>query len=192
MTDVTGETRRAAPQGLVFFAIGGIVLIDVVMDLQEGTSPGHLVTEAAIFVLAAIGIAHFIKALTQNNLALHEKSIALARSLDAQKAEAAKWRKDAKALIDGLAAAIDSQLDDWKLSSAEKEVALLLLKGLTHKEVAEIRGTGEATARQQARSLYRKAGLSGRHDLAAFFLEDLLLPSSLQKPGAGAPAPSAL
>ena len=31
-------------------------------------------------------------------------------------------------------------------------------------------------ARQQARSVYRKGGLSGRHDLAAFFLEDLLAP----------------
>lgn len=33
-----------------------------------------------------------------------------------------------------------------------------------------------ATVRQQARNLYKKAGLSGRHDLAAFFLEDLLTP----------------
>jgi DNA-binding NarL/FixJ family response regulator len=34
----------------------------------------------------------------------------------------------------------------------------------------------ETTVRQQARAIYRKAGLSGRHDLAAFFLEDLLGP----------------
>jgi hypothetical protein len=30
--------------------------------------------------------------------------------------------------------------------------------------------------RQQAGSIYRKAGLGGRRDLAAFFLEDLLGP----------------
>ena len=34
----------------------------------------------------------------------------------------------------------------------------------------------EATARQQARAVYKKAGLSGRNDLAAFSLEDLWLP----------------
>lgn len=62
----------------------------------------------------------------------------------------------------------------WELSPAEKEVALLLLKGLSHKEIAEVRGTSEATVRQQSRALYKKAGLTGRHDLAAFFLEDLL------------------
>ena len=32
----------------------------------------------------------------------------------------------------------------------------------------------ERTVREQARSLYRKSGLTGRADLAAFFLEDLL------------------
>jgi DNA-binding CsgD family transcriptional regulator len=64
------------------------------------------------------------------------------------------------------------------LSPAEKEVALLLLKGLSHKELAKVRSITEATARQQARAIYKKAGLSGRSDLAAFFLEDLLVPGS--------------
>ena len=65
----------------------------------------------------------------------------------------------------------------WSLTPAEKEVALLLLKGLSHKEIAQARSITEATARQQARAVYRKAGLSGRNELAAFFLEDLLLPA---------------
>lgn len=62
------------------------------------------------------------------------------------------------------------------MSPAEKEVALLLLKGLSHKDIADVRSVTEATARQQARAVYKKAGLAGRNDLAAFFLEDLLLP----------------
>jgi DNA-binding CsgD family transcriptional regulator len=49
------------------------------------------------------------------------------------------------------------------------------------KEIADARGTAERTARQQALAVYRKAGLGGRAELSAFFLEDLLLPSS--KPG---------
>ena len=78
----------------------------------------------------------------------------------------------------GLGGAIDRQLADWGLSPAEQDVALLLLKGLSHKEIADLRGTSEATVRQQSRGIYRKAGLEGRHDLAAFFLEDLLGPRS--------------
>jgi hypothetical protein len=52
----------------------------------------------------------------------------------------------------------------------------LLLKGLTHKEIAEARSTTETTIRQQALALYRKSGLRSRAELSAFFLEDLLRP----------------
>jgi DNA-binding CsgD family transcriptional regulator len=72
--------------------------------------------------------------------------------------------------------AIDVQLERWSLSPAEKETALLLLKGLGHKEIAQVLDKSERTVRQQAMAVYRKAGLAGRAELAAFFLEDLLLP----------------
>jgi DNA-binding NarL/FixJ family response regulator len=49
-----------------------------------------------------------------------------------------------------------------------------MLKGLRHKEIATMRETSERTVRQQALTIYKKAGLDGRTDLAAFFLEDLL------------------
>jgi DNA-binding NarL/FixJ family response regulator len=55
---------------------------------------------------------------------------------------------------------------------------LLLLKGLSHREIGELRRTSEATVRQQALAVYRKAGLRGRTELSAFFLEDLLLPQA--------------
>ncbi|KPK49998.1 MAG: LuxR family transcriptional regulator, partial [Myxococcales bacterium SG8_38_1] len=89
---------------------------------------------------------------------------------------ASRWRGEVRDLMKGLSAAIDQQFDRWDLTPAEKEVALLLLKGLSHKDIAEVRSVTEATARQQARAVYKKGGLSGRHDLAAFFLEDLMLP----------------
>ena len=112
-----------------------------------------------------------------------ETTRSLEASLVAQRTEAIRWRADARKLIDGLGVAIEAQFGSWGLSPAEQEVALLLLKGLSHKEVAAARGIGEPTARQQARAVYKKAGLAGRHDLAAFFLEDLLLPGSLQSSG---------
>jgi DNA-binding CsgD family transcriptional regulator len=71
---------------------------------------------------------------------------------------------------------IGRQLEAWALTPAEREVTLLMLKGLRHKEIASLRKTSERTVRQQALTIYKKAGLDGRRDLAAFFLEDLLLP----------------
>jgi DNA-binding NarL/FixJ family response regulator len=73
---------------------------------------------------------------------------------------------------------MDRQFDEWALTPAEKETALFLLKGYSHKEVASLTRRSERTVRQHAVSVYRKSGLSGRAELAAFFFEDMLLPST--------------
>lgn len=102
----------------------------------------------------------------------------LVRELELARKEGADWRSRVEGLMRGLGAAIDKQFDAWGLTPAEKDIALLLLKGLSHKEVAELRERAERTVRQQALSIYRKSNLSGRASLSAYFLEDLLLPSS--------------
>jgi DNA-binding NarL/FixJ family response regulator len=87
-----------------------------------------------------------------------------------------------------LGAGIQRQFQAWGLTAAEQEVGLLLLKGFSHKEIARLRRTSEATIRQQAAAIYQKANLSGRAALAAYFLEDLLAPPverpPLEEPGA--------
>ena len=70
---------------------------------------------------------------------------------------------------------IQAQFETWKLTASEKEVSLLLLKGLTLDEIARVRETKEKTVRQQASNVYKKAGIAGRHELVAFFFEDLLI-----------------
>jgi DNA-binding CsgD family transcriptional regulator len=76
----------------------------------------------------------------------------------------------------GLGEAIAAKFDEWQLTPAEREVALLLLKGYSHKHVARVTGRSERTARQHAQSVYQKAGRRNRAELAAYFLEDLILP----------------
>jgi DNA-binding NarL/FixJ family response regulator len=100
----------------------------------------------------------------------------LSSTLDSARAESRRWRAQYQATIQGLSQAIQDQFETWQLSKAEAEIALLLLKGLSLKEIATVRETGERTVREQARAVYRKAGLGGRSELSAFFLEDLLLP----------------
>ena len=101
----------------------------------------------------------------------------LMRDLEVARTEGAQWRADMRELLKGLSAAIDAQFERWGLTPAEREVALLLLKGLSHKEIAVVREASVLTVRQQASSVYSKANLSGRAALSAFFLEDLLLPA---------------
>lgn len=76
-------------------------------------------------------------------------------------------------------AVIQTQFDQWQLTPSEQEIALALIKGLSFREVAEVRNTREKTVRQQAAVVYRKANLSGRHELAGWFFEDLLDPPTV-------------
>jgi len=104
---------------------------------------------------------------------------ALFHQLEVAQQTAERRGAEAEELARGLSEQIDRQLAKWGLTAAEHEVALLMLKGLRHKEIADLRGTSERTVRQQAATIYKKAGIGGRTDLAAFFMEDLLQPPSL-------------
>ena len=92
--------------------------------------------------------------------------------------EGDKWRAAARAHIDGLSRAIQNQFEAWNLTESESDIASMMLKGLSMKEIGQLRDTSEATVRQQAAAIYRKAGLSSRAELSAFFLEDLLAPKA--------------
>lgn len=179
--ELTSEGKLLVGVLAAFVAVALLAALDVASDLREGTTVGHVVAEGGVFfvgMLGAVFIARRLMGVVRSERAAREEALDLAERLKASEAEAARWRDEARDLLKGLGAALDRQFERWALSPAEKEVALLLLKGLSHKEVAEVRSITEATARQQARAVYRKAGLSGRNDLAAFFLEDLLLPGA--------------
>jgi DNA-binding NarL/FixJ family response regulator len=100
----------------------------------------------------------------------------LLNDLARARAEGDRWRETARAHVDGLGRAIKEQFDAWALTEGEADIAGLMLKGLSHKEIARLRLTSETTVRQQAAAIYRKSGLASRAELAAFFLEDLLAP----------------
>jgi DNA-binding NarL/FixJ family response regulator len=114
--------------------------------------------------------------LTYRTFLVYKDRQALIRDLDAARIQGRQWRDETRALLRGLGEAIDRQFLAWKLTEAEREVGLLILKGMSLKEIAAVRVTSERTIRAQAQAIYAKAGLSGRAALSAFFLEDLLAP----------------
>ena len=114
--------------------------------------------------------------LTYRTYLVYKNQLALVRDLDAARIQGRQWRDETRSLLKGLGEAIDRQFVTWKLTEAEREVGLLILKGMSLKEIAAVRDTSERTIRAQAQSIYAKAGLSGRAALSAFFLEDLLAP----------------
>lgn len=163
-------------RAFVSFILLGIiimVLLDLSNDSIEGIRWWHLASEASVAIFAVVAI--FV--LMRDTLTLKHSLENERRSASEYRLQAEKWRGQSKKYLEGLSQAIDSQLTNWNLTNSEKEVAFLLLKGLSLKEIAEARHTTEKTARAHSISIYSKASLSGRSELAAFFLEDLLLPN---------------
>jgi len=156
----------------LFGGIAFVIAADLVSDFHAGHGPLHFALELGAGLLALVGLAFYV----QHAWALHGVADELERDLREQEAVAQRWRTEAQNALEGFAAAVDREFAKWSLTEAERGVALQLLKGLSHKEIAARRGTNEGTVRQQANSIYRKAGLSGRSSLAAFFLEGLVLP----------------
>jgi DNA-binding NarL/FixJ family response regulator len=76
-----------------------------------------------------------------------EESRLLREDVEAARAEGRRWREEMGVHLQALGTAIRRQFGAWRLTAAEQEVGLLLLKGLSHKEIARVRGTGEATIR---------------------------------------------
>ncbi len=145
-------TGLVAAQALaaVFFAA------DAATDLLNAPWTPHTLIEA--FVALALGAGVVIGAV--------ELRAALER-LRAQETALAAARG-------ALSTVVAAQFRDWALTPAETDVAWLALKGLDVAEIAALRGSAQGTVRAQLARVYAKAGVSGRAQFAALFVEELL------------------
>jgi DNA-binding CsgD family transcriptional regulator len=141
----------------------------------------------AVSMLLTIGAAVGVALLLQRIHAQHEEQVALLRDLEVARAEGEGWRTKVQSHLAGLKGAMDRQFQAWGMTTAEREIGLLILKGLSHKEIAALRATTDATVRQQAQSIYRKAGLPGKTAFSAYFLEDLFVPEAAAEDPDGMP-----
>ena len=158
-------------------ALGGAV--DLALDQPASLWSFHVLFEVALLTLSLGAVAYLWIGWRDTGRRLEQTR----SELEARGAERDGWRTRAEKLLRGLGEEIDRQLREWGLTPAERETALLLLKGFGHKEIATLQDKSERTVRQHAVAVYRKSALSGRAELSAFFLEDLLLPVS--EDGAG-------
>ena len=171
MTESPERGMRLLLLGMILLAVvGGTV--DIILDAPTTWWSLHVVYELFLIASELVGavwlwLAWFNSERTNRHLR---------RSLETRREERDAWRASAQRALEGLGSAVAQQFAAWSLTAAEREVALLLLKGRSHKEIALDTQRSERTVRQHAVAIYQKAGLAGRAELAAFFLEDLMLP----------------
>lgn len=172
---VSASGRRRLDPAIAFLtAVAALMAVDLFEDRRTGATPLHLGVEVAI-MFASLGGALL---LWGRERAARRMLKAMDCDLRAARDALEAFRSDAAVPLRDLGAALERQFRRWQLTPAESDVTMLLLKGFKHREIAELRSTAERTVRQQALAVYKKAGLSGRTELAAFFLEDLLLPEA--------------
>lgn len=69
---------------------------------------------------------------------------------------------------------VKNQMEIWKLTDAEKEVAILLLRGFSHQQIAGVRQKSLRTIENQTASIYEKSSMRGKLEFISFFLTPLL------------------
>lgn len=160
--------------GLVYLtAVGAFLLTEMTEEwgeLQAGRANIFSAVELLLFLMTVGGAVQVFRLLLRER---RERALAQAQlaHVRTQLDHATEHLKDGKA---GFAELIRWQFSEWQLTPSEQEVAHLLLKGLSFREIADARGIKEKTARHQATGIYTKSGLNGRNELAAWFFEDLL------------------
>ncbi len=142
---------------LVIQTLGTVFFVgDVIADLSADPMSGPLIVEVVVTMALVLGIVFGAFAL--------RRTVKLLRAQD-QALQVARG---------ALSDVIETQFKAWALTPAERDVGLLALKGLDVAEIAQLRGAAQGTVRAQLTRIYSKAGVSGRAQFAAFFVEDLL------------------
>lgn len=141
----------------VFFVwdVGADVLLSLLTDTPVPVSP-HLLVEAtaSLSLWLAIGLEVTLLLWLLRRQALLEHDLAMAGS--------------------AVEAVVLTLFEDWRLTGAEQDVAMFVVKGLSIAEIAELRGSTEATVKSHLNAIYRKSGSTGRPDLLATILDTLM------------------
>ncbi|MBB5223098.1 DNA-binding CsgD family transcriptional regulator [Amaricoccus macauensis] len=166
MGSVPDRSRRSWPallrhrNLLVLAVVQGLCaswfLFDILMEVGDiWRNPWHQIPEVTAVILLCVGTVLSVRQITS-----------VLRRSDAIEARLQTASQAFRALL-------EETFDDWGITDAERDVAILTLKGLSISEIAEARGTRPGTVRAQSAAIYRKAGVSNRLQLMSLFMDDL-------------------
>lgn len=134
-----------------------VFMADVTRDVVEAGGPDWgLLPEALASLALFVGIAMqtvYLLHLLRRKASL-ERSVGLASS--------------------ALQGVIDSHFDEWKLTASERDVASLMVKGLSISEIAGVRGSAEGTVKAHLNAIYRKANARNRAEVLSHIMDTLI------------------
>lgn len=161
-------TRRQAPSRLAVLVLAIALqaacaiyfIVDVVADISSDGADANSLAHNAAELVAALALALGVLILF----------LELRRLLARQ----ARMNEQIEAASGAFHEILEASFDDWGLTESERDVALLLIKGLSLARIAELRGSAEGTVKAHCNKVYTKAGVTGRAELVSHFIEDLM------------------
>jgi DNA-binding CsgD family transcriptional regulator len=158
---VNGKERRATTLAgiIILQALCALFFIgDVIVDVRESDHLDdlHLGLESAAAVALIAGVLFMM--------------LELRRLLDRM----GDLDAGLKVARGQMTEVMDGFFKDWNLTKAERDVALMILKGLDNEAIAQIRATANGTVRAQTTSIYAKSNTHGRPQFVSLFVEELM------------------
>ena len=171
MLDAFGKipNRQTLFVAFVLFVLGTGV-VEIVSEFADGETMGSMADDVIRVIVSSLVLVWFVIEYRSQQQALGQLQDELARG----RGRLAQLDGHSKQLGSQYRAVMQKQFDAWRLTASEQDVVILMLKGLSFREIAKLRDTREKTVRQQSSSVYRKAGVASRNELAAWFFEDML------------------
>ncbi|WP_318246340.1 helix-turn-helix transcriptional regulator [Salipiger thiooxidans] len=69
---------------------------------------------------------------------------------------------------------LEERFPEWRLTSAERDVAMMTIKGFSISEIAALCKSSEGTVKAQTNAIFRKAGVPGRSQPISVFIDEWL------------------
>jgi DNA-binding CsgD family transcriptional regulator len=144
-----------------------LAVVDVILDTREHQAiDEHIIIESILLACAFISVfllwTGFRTRLTHTG-----------QTLERVRKELADFRERHEGAVQEMRSAMEDQFARWRFSQTEAKIANALIRGYSLKQIAGMYDKSERTVRNQTVAIYEKSGMTGRSDLAAFFLADL-------------------
>jgi DNA-binding CsgD family transcriptional regulator len=160
--------------GIAFAGLTVLALLDIWLDFEQGIPIRHLLFETLIFLVALIGLNYFSIIVIRRYREQQTSVRTLQDDIGRKNAQLSQLNNKVKSYKEEFRLEIEATFKSWGLTRSEVEVAGLLLKGLSLKEIADLRASNERTVRSQCSSVYKKSKLDNRNQLSSYFLDDLI------------------
>lgn len=169
-TNALSERKERITIAIVLAVVSALLGVDIALDAMSwDVKSTHVVVEivsAAVLVALSIWLSLLAIRMRRATETFRDRAAAAEQA-------AREWEDATRDTLKWLGNEISLQMDRWELTPAEKEVGMQLLRGRSFKQIAARRNVSERTVRLQASTVYHKAGLHDRAELAAFFLAGL-------------------